>query len=157
MLFVAGFIAISSMLLPGVSGSFVLLILGLYEYVYTHLLKNSLKLEVSQQELLHLLVFVAGLGLGFLIFVRLLKVLLEDYRSQLMALLLGVMTASLSVLWPFMDLAREAADVSQLPKLMPWEVQGQEMLLIFFIGVVAIGFGWGLRWISQRAESSELH
>ena len=95
-LFAAGFIAISAMILPGISGSTLLLIMGLYLPVI-----NAVK------ELIHLhfafLPAVAFFGLGVLVGLagtaRLLKNLLEKHRAQIIYLVLGLMAGSLYAIY----------------------------------------------------------
>ncbi len=91
-LFGAGAIAICAMILPGISGSFLLLIMGVYPAVLA---------AVHQLELMTLLVFGMGCATGLLSFVRLLSYLLTRYRELLMSFLIGVLIASLKVLWPW--------------------------------------------------------
>jgi putative membrane protein len=100
LVFVAGFFAICAMVLPGISGSFVLLLFGLYDYVI-EAVKNLTKLNVSQPEIINLFALAAGLTFGFATFVRLLKYILLKYPTYLMATLVGLMLGSLRVLWPF--------------------------------------------------------
>jgi putative membrane protein len=90
--FVAGAIAICAMILPGVSGSFLLLLLGAYEYVIG---------AVSTRDLLVLGVFAAGCVVGLSSFSTLLNWLLRRYHDLVLAALLGLMAGSARVLWPW--------------------------------------------------------
>lgn len=86
MIFTAGFVAIGAMLLPGISGSLVLLIIGQYEHM----------LEVlSNVELREILVFGAGAVTGVVLFSRALDYLLQHHRSITMAFLFGCMLGAL--------------------------------------------------------------
>ncbi|MFT5575895.1 MAG: putative membrane protein [Bermanella sp.] len=91
-LFSAGAIAICAMILPGISGSFLLLIMGVYPFVLT---------AVHEFEITNLAIFASGCAVGLLSFVRLLSWLLLRYRDLLMSCLIGVLFASLKVLWPW--------------------------------------------------------
>jgi len=91
-LFVSGAIAICAMLLPGISGSFLLLILGQYTRVLT---------AIHERDLVLLAVFGAGVALGILGFSRLLKALLHVAPNPTYAALVGLMLGSLRKLWPF--------------------------------------------------------
>lgn len=91
-IFAAGAIAICAMILPGISGSFILLLLGLYP---------TILLAVKQLELSVLVVFAGGCLFGLLAFARLLRAALQHYRDLTLALLTGIMFGSLSKLWPW--------------------------------------------------------
>jgi putative membrane protein len=94
MFFIAGAIAICAMILPGISGSFILVMLGMYPEVLG---------AVNDRDLLALLVFVAGCVVGLSLFSTLLNWLLERYRSMMLAAMIGLMLGSLRVLWPWPD------------------------------------------------------
>lgn len=100
LVFVGGAIGICAMVLPGVSGSFVLLLMGLYDYVIGAV-KNFTRLDVSQAELASLFVLALGVLVGFATFVRALKIWLERYPAFIMSFLVGLMLGSLRVLWPY--------------------------------------------------------
>ncbi|MEM1024324.1 MAG: DUF368 domain-containing protein [Myxococcota bacterium] len=91
-LFVSGAIAICAMLLPGISGSFLLLIMGQYTRVLG---------AIHERDLLLLAVFGSGVALGILGFSRLLKALLHIAPNPTYAALVGLMLGSLRKLWPF--------------------------------------------------------
>jgi putative membrane protein len=88
----AGSIAVSAWLLPAISGSFILLLLGLYESVIA-------ALAGPQWDVL--LVFLSGCVAGLLLFSRLLAMLLRVWRVPLMSLLTGFMAGALLKLWPW--------------------------------------------------------
>ena len=90
--FFVGMIAISAMVLPGISGSTLLLIFGLYVPI-VNAIKETLKLNLSYLPIL----FIFGFGVifGIVSVIRLLKYLLENYRSQVIYLILGLMIGSL--------------------------------------------------------------
>jgi putative membrane protein len=91
-LFWSGAVAIMAMILPGVSGSFLLLVLGQYQHVME---------SVKGLDLGTLVPFALGCATGLLLFVRLLKWLLERWHGQTVALLVGFMVGSLWKIWPF--------------------------------------------------------
>ncbi len=96
----AGMLAISAMVLPGVSGSFIMVLLGVYDFVLGFI-RKVMTFEISQAELIALVFFTLGVVFGFLLFVRLLKYTLNHYSNIVFAFLVGIMIASLKVLWPF--------------------------------------------------------
>jgi putative membrane protein len=90
--FVAGAVAICAMILPGVSGSFLLVMLGMYEPVLD---------AVSDRDLGSVLVFGAGCIIGLALFSTLLDRLLASNHDEVLAALIGLMLGSLRVLWPW--------------------------------------------------------
>ncbi|MDO4764565.1 MAG: DUF368 domain-containing protein [Eubacteriales bacterium] len=94
--FLSAFIAICAMILPGISGSFILLVLGKYRQIL-----DALKHPLQEGNLLIILVFMLGAVWGIISFAKLLKWLLERYHSAVFAFLIGMMLGSLRKLWPF--------------------------------------------------------
>lgn len=90
--FLAGAIAICAMILPGISGSFILLILGKYEQVLK---------AVSDKDIFTLAVFAAGCIVGILSFSRIISWLLKRYYDLTIGLLSGFMLGSINKLWPW--------------------------------------------------------
>jgi putative membrane protein len=102
-LFLAGAVAISAMILPGISGSFVLMVMGEYRAVLE---------AINTMDILKLAVFALGCLVGIVAFVRLLNFLLKRYHSVTMAFLIGLILGSLWVLWPFKEVAEGAKIVT---------------------------------------------
>ncbi|MBR9921966.1 MAG: DUF368 domain-containing protein [Bacteroidetes bacterium] len=100
-IFVSGMIAISALILPGISGSFILLLLGMYTFIVPTV-KEALK-TLDPQSLAVMGVFGLGCLLGLAIFSRVLSWLFSHYRSQTLALLTGFMLGSLNRLWPWQN------------------------------------------------------
>lgn len=98
--FLAGVVAISALMLPGVSGSFMLLLLGLYDTVI-HAVKNTLTTLNPGKDLSMLVLFSLGLITGLFSFARVLGFLFRKYHNQTMAAMIGVLLGSLSKLWPY--------------------------------------------------------
>ncbi len=137
-LFLAGAVAICAMVLPGISGSFVMLLLGVYDHVIG-LIKDFTRLSIDLNKVIALLSVVAGIILGFSVFVKFLKLGLKKYPSEIMAFLIGIMLASLRVLWPFMDVSSLGSENSDaLPKVLPWEIPGTQLLLSVIFIIIAI-------------------
>lgn len=92
LVFLSGFIAISAMLLPGISGSFLLLLMGLYASTVD---------AVKGFDLAYLMTFAAGAGFGFLAFSRVINWLLNRYYRPTLLFLIGLLIGSLYVVWPW--------------------------------------------------------
>ena len=99
-LFCCGAIAISAMILPGISGALILLLLGAYKQV-TGYLKEISRGIVTGDNLMGILIFVAGCGIGILLFTKILRILLDRYYELTLCALCGFMAGSLRSLWPW--------------------------------------------------------
>jgi putative membrane protein len=92
LVFVGGAIAISAWILPGVSGSFLLLVLGLWPAIVS---------AIADRDVLLLAVFALGCGIGLAVFSTLLHWLLARAHDAVLAVLLGLMVGSVRILWPW--------------------------------------------------------
>ena len=93
-LFLSGAIAICAMILPGISGSFILVLLGKYLYVLE---------AVNNRDFLVLFLVASGACVGIVAFSRLLGWLLNNYHDLMVALLTGLMLGSLRKVWPWKE------------------------------------------------------
>jgi putative membrane protein len=93
-IFLCGFVAISAMLLPGISGSFILLILGKYAYIIEALGSFNLPVIVT---------FCAGIACGLVVFSRAITWLLRHYHQATLLLIKGILIGSLWIIWPFQE------------------------------------------------------
>ena len=91
-LFFGGIVSVCAWILPGISGSFILLIFGLY----SHVIEAIRSLELATLSALGI-----GCVLGVMIFSRILSSLLSKYRNAVLSVLVGLMFGSLSKLWPW--------------------------------------------------------
>jgi putative membrane protein len=100
-LFMSGAIAICAMILPGISGAFILVLLGKYHYVLD---------AVNHRDVFTLMLVAAGAGAGLITFVRLLNWLFSRYHDVTMALLTGLMLGSLRKVWPWKKTLQSMVD-----------------------------------------------
>lgn len=121
-IFFSGMIAICAMILPGISGAFLLLLLGVYEYVLTAL--RSFQLDV-------IVVFALGCIVGLLSFAHLLSWTFRYYREQSYAFIIGMLAASLIVLWPWQGEVVPAADAGTVLAALVCAVLGYGLILGF--------------------------
>ena len=138
--FLSGFVAICAMILPGISGSFILVLLGMYATVL-----GALK----SLDLAFIAVLGAGAIAGLLCFSRLLHWLLHHFHQATMALLTGFLFGSLAVVWPWKRVLEWVVDrhgdlkpAQQIP-VAPAEyltVSGQDPQLLLCIGLMLVGF-----------------
>ncbi len=93
-IFLCGALAISAMILPGISGSFILLMMKKYAYIFN---------AVGNLEMSVLLPFIGGIVVGIILFSRILSYLLASFYRQTILFISGLLIASLYVIWPFQD------------------------------------------------------
>jgi putative membrane protein len=137
-LFISGCIAICAMILPGISGSFILLILGSYGIVI-----GALK----EMDVVRIASFFAGAVVGLMAFSRVLKRMLERHRARTMALMTGFLLGSLNALWPWKIGVRELYThsdgrveywrVNRLPEAAEW---GEGLLWILAGALLVTAF-----------------
>lgn len=101
--FFSGLVAICAMILPGLSGAFILILLGVYEFILTAL---------TQFDIAYIAVFVAGCLIGILTFSRLLAWLLKKYHQLSYGFISGMLLGSLLVLWPWQRVLTTYTDSS---------------------------------------------
>lgn len=118
--FLSGAIAICAMILPGISGSFILLLMGKYAYIMS---------AVTEMDILVLAVFAIGCAVGIVSFSHILSWLLKNFYMPTIALLSGFMVGSLLKVWPWkVPGAEEGFDYPALPATFA-EVTGTDPLL----------------------------
>ena len=107
-IFLGGAIAVCAWILPGLSGSFILLILGLYRVVLE---------AIRSMDVVVLLVLGAGCAIGIVSFSRLVASLFREFRNETLAALTGFMLGSLTKIWPWQHIVsyQIKSDGSQVP------------------------------------------
>ena len=131
--FGAGAVAICAMILPGISGSFLLVTLGMYSAVLS---------TVNERDLLPLVVFLLGCVTGLALFSQVLHWALEHHYDTVMAALIGLMLGSLRVLWPWpMGVESTALGAPEGPVLLP--------VVLMVVGAVVV---LGVELVSERIE-----
>ena len=138
--FLAGFLAVCAMILPGISGSFILVLLGMY---------STTLVALKSLDLVFILVFVIGAGCGLLCFSRLLHWLLQRFHQGTMAVLTGFLFGSLLVVWPWKRVLEwvegshgQLKPAQQFP-VSPLDYQvytGQDPQLWFCLSLMIAGF-----------------
>ncbi|MFV2065434.1 MAG: DUF368 domain-containing protein [Pirellulales bacterium] len=137
-LFLCGTIAVCAMILPGISGAFILLLLGRYAAV-TVAIRELVHGDVRTDNVTLLVVFSAGCAAGLIGFSKVLRWLLARHKSVTMALLCGLMIGSLRRIWPFqIDLTPNLPLKEKVfHNVWPQQFDGQVTLAIA-IGVAAM-------------------
>jgi len=140
-IFAAAAIAICAMILPGISGAFVLLLLGMYHPI-VGMIKQFVHLDISSALVFNLCLFAAGCITGLLVFSRLLKWLLRFHPDLTMAVLLGLMIGSLRRIWPLQEVSDTTAGLpfkeQQFVIVSPGNWDGNVMSLAFLAIAAAL-------------------
>ena len=134
-IFLTGSIAITAMILPGISGSFILLLLSKYEYIIT---------AIKEFNIRTLLVFALGCIFGLIIFSRILHFLFQNYKMNLLSLLSGFLIGSLIKIWSFRKVLETRINSDGIEEVITSQpiipnLQYQEEL-IFFVLFTLIGY-----------------
>ncbi|MFG6686163.1 DUF368 domain-containing protein [Mariniflexile sp. HNIBRBA6329] len=135
-LFIAGAIAICAMILPGISGSFILIILGAYK---------TLSDAIHDVDIKKIIIFIAGAVIGLLSFSHVLKWLFKNYHNITLALLTGFILGSLNKVWPWKETLTWHTDSKGIKSpllqesVSPFSFQGDNQL-VFAIILVVLGF-----------------
>lgn len=122
-IFISGAIAICAMILPGISGSFILVLLGKYYYVMDAV--KTLNIPV-------ILIFICGAAFGIIGFSRVLSYTLRRFHDITIAILSGFMLGSLNKVWPWKD----TAESNILPDQLIW--QGIALMIVGFMLVYVL-------------------
>ncbi|WP_045858522.1 DUF368 domain-containing protein [Teredinibacter purpureus] len=152
MLFLGGFVAICAMILPGISGSFLLLLFGLYQVFLE---------AITELELVALGSFGLGCIAGLLVFSRFLSWLLARYHQTTVATLIGFLIGSLNVTWPWKETVETTlnrhGDVIPLVQQNVWpmayeHIQGEssQLLAASLLAVTGLLLVLFVEWLSAR-------
>jgi len=136
-LFLSGFIAICAMILPGISGSFILVLLGKYQYVLS---------AVNNRDFVTLFLVAAGAAVGIITFAQILGWLFKRYHDLTVAILIGLMIGSLRKIWPWKETVRTIIDrhgepipVEQINILPPvWTNEVTFALVLAIVGFAVV-------------------
>jgi putative membrane protein len=136
--FFSGAIAICAMILPGISGAYILLILGVYEAI-TGIIERLPKGEAGLEEFGTVCIFAAGCAVGLLLFSKVLRWLLARHEMPTMAVLAGFMIGALHRIWPFQrDLTPELPEWKEkkFESYLP-DTFSREVMIALVVGVIA--------------------
>lgn len=155
--FLAATVAICAMILPGISGAFVLLLLGLYHPI-TDLIKGLPRGELTLDGLVIIAAFGMGCLVGLLAFTRLLRWLLAHHHDSTMACLVGLMFGSLVKIWPFQQVIAETAELpfkeQRFELISPLASSASWPLVLVLVVLATIGT-LGLEIIGERLSKKK--
>lgn len=156
-LFLGGFVAICAMILPGISGSFILLLVGLYPVFLN---------AINTLDIIALASFGAGCICGLVVFSRFLSWLLASYHSITLSTLIGFLVGSLYVTWPWKEVLKTTLNrhgetvVLQQASVSPAhyaDITGNDPMVIMAIGcaflgvLLVVGVEYSAGWLKRRS------
>ncbi|MFT5132507.1 MAG: putative membrane protein [Gammaproteobacteria bacterium] len=145
--FLSGALAICAMILPGISGSFILLVLNKYAYIFN---------AIGYFNFSVLIPFGLGAITGLLLFSRVLSYLLSKYYRRTILFISGLLIASLYVIWPFQDriyeIVREKPRLIASRPVLPSEISSTVVVSIALL-VVGLVVVIALSWMSNRKQT----
>jgi len=150
-LFLCGALAISALILPGISGSFILLVLQKYAYVFD---------AIGRLDLVVLAPFALGCAFGLAVFSRFLTWLLRRHHDATLLTIIGVLTGSLWMIWPFQERSfalvrgkeRLVRSVPALPE--QWDATALAALALALAGAAAVA---ALHALARRQRDPGRH
>jgi putative membrane protein len=146
-IFLSGMIAITAMILPGISGSFILLILHKYDTILN---------AIGHFNFMILIPFGFGVLTGLIVFSRFLGWLLHKYYAATLQIIIGILIGSLWIIWPFQDRKyievhekeRLISSTPYLPEMWNENVTYALIMMLFGFVVVFVMYLWGKKFRS---------
>lgn len=155
-LIICGVVAMSSMLLPGLSGSFVLILMGNYYLIM---------LQAVEDKDLRILGLVAlGAIVGFFILSRVISYLLDKYENVTISGLTGFILGSLVTIWPWKDVVRDVVQSrGKIKEIITgydnWQYptfgDSKDLYVILFL-ILGFGLVFGVEWLGNKFKTEEL-
>ena len=156
-IFLAGFVGVSAMILPGLSGAYILLIMGVYQTILTNIrIAQDLIYNFDQQQFnkvsVILIIFILGVLIGIKVFARFLTWLLKLYPNNTIAVLIGLMIGSIYKIWPWQNLSNEKnLLIKQTSPVLPQNFEGEDSQLIN--GILFMLFGFIFIFFLEKSKS----
>lgn len=147
-LFLCGAVAICAMILPGISGSFILVLMGAY---------STISSAVHNRDFLKLIVFFMGCLVGLLSFARLLKWLFSRYENATLVILTGFILGSLNKIWPWKNTLLSSVingkeHIIKEASVLPKHYQGEPVVLFAVLFMIS---GFALILIIEKIAQKE--
>lgn len=146
-IFLSGFFGITAMILPGISGAYILLLMGVYQIILSNIrqaqqLIFNFNEEVFVDVTQVLGIFFLGIILGIKFFTKLLTFLLDNYRNYVMSFLIGLMIGSLNKIWPWQNNVNKSNLIEnhQVVPVLPHHYSGDDPELSKAITFILLGF-----------------
>jgi putative membrane protein len=143
-LFLSGALAITAMILPGISGAFILVLLGKYHYVLN---------AVVNGDILTLLIVIAGAAVGLISFARVLRWLFQGYHDYTVSALTGLILGALRKVWPW-KLSEGIQELNVLPPAYDTEFISAVLLMLAGFALVLVLDYLAARQTAARTPTS---
>ena len=152
-LFFSGFIGISAMILPGLSGAYILVVMGVYQTVLSNVrIAQDLILNFDQTQFINtasiLGVFILGILVGIKVFAKFLSWLLNRYPQRSIAVLVGLMIGALHKVWPWQNTVGNT--VKETVAVLPQAYNGEPHLVITTMWML---IGFGILFLIERSKT----
>jgi len=149
-LFLSGALAICAMILPGISGAFILVLLGKYEYVLS---------AVNDRDFVTILIVAAGAVVGIVTFAQILGWLFKRYHDVTVAILMGFILGSLRKIWPWKEtvefIERHGAQIPiKQTNVLP-SAWNSEVILAIVLAIIGFGLVIMLDYVASRTDGDE--
>lgn len=135
-IFICGMIAICAMILPGISGSFILLLLGKYEFMLGALTELNIQI---------IIVFAIGAAIGIISFSHFLSWLLKKFHTATICLLAGIMIGSLLKVWPWQNILASGVSRPMLPS-----IEGSQIIMAVIFSIIGMAIVFGIEGLAKR-------
>lgn len=152
-LFLSGFIGISAMILPGLSGAYILVVMGVYQTILSNVrIAQDLIFNFDQTQFINttsiLGVFILGILVGIKVFAKLLSWLLNHYPQRSIAVLVGLMIGALHKVWPWQNTVADS--VKETLAVLPNEYNEEPQILIVITWIL---IGFGILFLIERIKT----
>jgi putative membrane protein len=152
-LFLSGFIGISAMILPGLSGAYILVVMGVYQTVLSNVrIAQDLILNFDQTQFINtasiLGVFILGILVGIKVFAKFLSWLLNRYPQRSIAVLVGLMIGAIHKVWPWQNTVGNT--VKETVAVLPQAYNGEPQLVITTMWML---IGFGILFLIERSKT----
>jgi putative membrane protein len=152
-LFLSGFIGISAMILPGLSGAYILVVMGVYQTVLSNVrIAQDLIFNFDQTQFINtasiLGVFILGILVGIKVFAKFLSWLLNHYPQRSIAVLVGLMIGALHKVWPWQNTVADS--VKETLAVLPHDYNGDPQILIVITWML---IGFGILFLIERSKT----
>ena len=146
-LFISGFIGVSAMILPGLSGAYILFVMGVYQTILSNVRQaQELLFDFNQAKLFAVVsvlgVFILGMIFGIKVFSKILTWLLKLYPKQIMAVLIGLMIGALHKVWPWQKeiIIDSSSIIEKKIAVFPSSYEGGDPQIIKALILMFLGF-----------------